>query len=446
MSQSPSKLRSPEDLKTLRETLICSANDGRRCLKLCAGGSCLASGALDVETALKQKLAASGLNETVKISHTGCMGPCVVGPVMLMDDGTFYQGLRPNDAEDIVDCHLLEGKRVDRLIVQSMDQQESYPTQTDIAFFNRQKKVVLRRCGSIDPDSLEDAICAGDYQPVAKALHQLTPEQIIEDVKKSGLRGRGGAGFPTWVKWNLTKREVSDQKYVLCNADEGDPGAYMDRSVLEGDPHSVIEGMILGAYAIGASKGFAYIRAEYPLAVERFQRAINHARERGLLGEDILGSGFSFDLEIRMGSGAFVCGEETALIASIEGKRGEPRTRPPFPAHKGLWDKPTVLNNVETFANVAAIFDMGADVFAANGTEKSKGTKVFALAGSVRNTGLVEVPIGTTLGELIYEIGGGIVGCLGPAAGADLFLSRPGGNRPSGTSRPDGRDPCTRTG
>jgi NADH-quinone oxidoreductase subunit F len=382
----------------------------RQTVRVCMGGSCLASGAQEVFDALGDELEKAGLSKKVSLVGTGCMGPCVQGPVMKVDrDGTFYQGVKPEDAADIVGQHLAGGEIVDRLVVSDADGKASYPKESEIDFFNRQTKIVLRNCGTIDPEQIDDYIAADGYAALAKVLGSMDSGRVISEMKESGLRGRGGAGFPTWLKWNFTAEAEGAQKYVLCNADEGDPGAYMDRSVLEGDPHSVIEGMAIAAFAIGARQGYVYVRAEYPLAVDRLEKALAQAREHGLLGDSILGSDFSFDLEIRMGSGAFVCGEETALIASIEGKRGEPRPRPPFPAHRGLWGMPTVLNNVETYANVPAILLKGAKWYASHGTEMSKGTKAFALAGAVRNTGLVEVPIGTTLGELIYDIGGGII-------------------------------------
>lgn len=376
-------------------------------LLMCAGGGCLASGSDTLLTALRQEIANRSLD--MQVHAVGCMGLCAAGPVlMVLEEGTFYQQVKPEDAGELVES-IGAGNMVERLLYKEPRGDEAIAKITDIPFFQRQTKIVLRHCGRIDPESLPEALSAGVYQGIGKVLAEMTPDDVIAEMKSSGLRGRGGAGFPTWMKWNFTRETPSDQRYMLCNADEGDPGAYMDRSVLEGDPHSLIEGMMIGAYAIGATQGYVYVRAEYPLAVERLQKAIDDAHAVGLLGENILGSDFSFNLEIRMGSGAFVCGEETALIASIEGKRGEPRPRPPFPAQKGLWDKPTVLNNVETYANVPAIMANGAKWYASYGTEKSKGTKVFALAGSVRNTGLVEVPIGTPLGELIYDIGGGIV-------------------------------------
>ena len=375
-------------------------------IKICMGGGCIASGSAAIKNRMQMIMEEKGIKD-VRIKETGCLGPCSKGPVMVIsNDHTFYQDLKVDDVEEIIESHILNGKVVERLTNHD-DKNGSYISKVeDITFFNKQTKIVLRNSGSIDPNSIEDYIGNDGYQALAKAL-TLDPDQIISEMKDSGLRGRGGAGFPTFLKWQFAKKNDADQKYILCNADEGDPGAYMDRSILEGDPHSLIEGMVIGALAIGASKGFVYVRAEYPLAVERLQNAINQAKELGILGKDIMGSKFSFDLEIRMGSGAFVCGEETALIASIEGKRGEPRPRPPFPAEQGLWGKPTVLNNVETYANVAAIILKSGKWFASYGTEKSKGTKVFALAGSIKNSGLVEVPVGSTLGDIIYDIGGG---------------------------------------
>ncbi len=406
-----SKIKTTEALCAWREELKAQQKDDakqREPLMICFGGSCLASGAEKVKAALEAELKAQGMSEAVSLVGTGCMGPCVLGPVMLVGrDQTFYQGVKPEDAADIVG-HLKMGKVVDRLILKSADGKVPYPCRPDIAFFKRQTKIVLRNCGEIDPERVEDYIARDGYQALAKVL-TMDSAAVIDQMKVSGLRGRGGAGFPTWMKWSFTAKSEGDTKYVLCNADEGDPGAYMDRSVLEGDPHSIVEGMAIAAFAVGAEQGYVYVRAEYPLAVERLQKAIDAAKAHGLLGKHILGSAFSFDLEIRMGSGAFVCGEETALIASIEGKRGEPRPRPPFPAQKGLWGKPTVLNNVETYANVPAIILKGGEWYASYGTAKSKGTKAFALAGAVRNTGLVEVPVGTSLGELIYDIGGGIL-------------------------------------
>lgn len=376
---------------------------------VCAGGGCIASGSLMVKAAISKEIKERGLEEKVKMVDTGCLGPCSRGPVIVTaKDKVFYQGITPDDAKEIVEKHILGGEIIERLCWKDEATEKPVPVITDIDFFKRQTKIVLRNCGEIDPLSIEEYIAKDGYLALAQIVTEHSPEYVINEMKKSGLRGRGGAGFPTWMKWSFAQKNESDVKYMLCNADEGDPGAFMDRSVLEGDPHSIIEGMAIGAYSIGASQGYIYVRAEYPLAVERLQVALDRARECGILGKNIFGSNFSFDLEIRMGSGAFVCGEETALIHSIEGKRGEPRPRPPFPAEQGLWGKPSVLNNVETYANVPAIMLKGGDWFASFGTEKSTGTKVFALAGAINNSGLVEVPVGTPLGEIIYDIGNGI--------------------------------------
>ena len=385
-------------------------NAVRTHILICTGGGCIASGALEVSEAFRSELTKHNLADEVHVIETGCLGPCVVGPVAAVyPDGVFYQDLKASDAADIVEQHVLKGRIVERL-VHTTPAGKVIPELSEIGFFSRQLKIVLRNCGVIDPLKIDEYIARDGYGALGKALTSMTPEQVIDEVTKSGLRGRGGAGFPTGLKWNFTRKSKGERKFILCNGDEGDPGAFMDRSVLEGDPHSVIEGMAIGAYAIGATQGYAYIRAEYPLAVERFEKALQQAREYGLLGKNIMGKGFDFDIEIRMGSGAFVCGEETALMTSIEGNRGEPRPRPPFPAVRGLWNMPSCLNNVETFANIAPIIMQGASWFASIGTEKSKGTKVFALAGAVNNTGLVEVPIGMPLGEIIYDIGGGVPG------------------------------------
>ena len=376
---------------------------------VCAGAGCVASGAMELSAALQEALRKHGLDKEIKLVHTGCLGPCAIGPVVVVyPDGIFYQGVKSVDAEDLVQEHLLKGRVVQRLNFKATATEQIIPALQEIEFFQQQQKIVLRNCGVIDPTSIEEYIARDGYQALAKVLTTMKPEQVTDEIKRSGLRGRGGAGFSTGVKWDFTRKAPGTKKYVLCNADEGDPGAFMDRSVLEGDPHSVIEAMAIAAYAIGSDEGFVYVRAEYPLAVERLGMALEQAREMGLIGKNIMGTEFSFDLEIRMGSGAFVCGEETALMRSIEGKRGEPRPRPPFPAIAGLWEKPTLLNNVETYANIPVIILKGAEWFASIGTEKSKGTKVFALAGAVNNTGLVEVPVGTPLGEIIYDIGGGI--------------------------------------
>jgi NADH-quinone oxidoreductase subunit F len=375
---------------------------------VCTGGGCIASGSLQVSAALREALLKKGLADEIRVVETGCLGPCSVGPVAVVyPDGIFYEGIKPEDAATVVDEHLLKGRPVERLVRKAKDDKPEREME-DISFFKRQVKVVLRNCGIIDPLKIEEYIARDGYAALAKVLTSMTPDQVVDEVKKSGLRGRGGAGFLTGLKWALTRKATGDVKYILCNADEGDPGAFMDRSVLEGDPHSVIEGMAIAAYAIGAKEGFIYCRAEYPLAIERLGKALEQAREYGLLGRNIFGKGFDFDLEVRMGAGAFVCGEETALMTSIEGNRGEPRPRPPYPANRGLFGKPSCLNNVETFANVPVIMMKGSSWFASMGTEKSKGTKVFALAGAITNTGLVEVPVGMPLGEIIYDIGGGI--------------------------------------
>jgi len=350
-----------------------------------------------------------GLDNEVQVFETGCLGPCAAGPVAVVHpDGILYQNLKPADAERIAEEHLLKGRVVTDLAYEKRPGGMEALGLQEIPFFRKQVKIVLRNCGLIDPLKIEEYIARDGYMALAKVLTEMTPEQVIDEVKKSGLRGRGGAGFSTGVKWELCRKAPGNEKFTLCNADEGDPGAFMDRSVLEGDPHSLIEAMTIAGYAIGSSQGYVYVRAEYPLAVERLTRAIEHARERGLLGKNIMGSTHSFDLEIRMGSGAFVCGEETALMTSIEGNRGEPRPRPPFPAFKGLWNKPSLLNNVETYAAIPSIILKGSSWYASMGTAKSKGTKVFALAGAVKNTGLVEIPIGMQLGELIFDIGGGM--------------------------------------
>jgi NADH-quinone oxidoreductase subunit F len=378
---------------------------------VCTGSGCIASGALEVVAALREEIQRIGLDAECKVIETGCLGPCAVGPVAVVyPEGVFYQGLKPEDAAEIAEEHLLKGRVVERLTANGAAAGERVRHLQDVPFFSKQVKIVLRNCGVIDPQRIEEYIARDGYGALCRALIGMTPEQVIAEVKRSGLRGRGGAGFPTGLKWELTRKASGERKFVLCNGDEGDPGAFMDRSVLEGDPHSVLEGMAIAAYAIGSSQGYAYVRAEYPLAVERLGAAIEQARQYGLLGQDIMGTGFSFDVEIRMGSGAFVCGEETALMTSIEGNRGEPRPRPPFPAQKGLWGMPSLLNNVETYANIPVILLKGADWYASFGTGKSKGTKVFALAGAVNNTGLVEVPIGAPLGEIVYDIGGGIPG------------------------------------
>ena len=417
MAEKITRIESPQQLTAWREPLQTGPArgvEGVLKILLCTGGGCIASGALALKQALHDAIGQANLVDKVQLVPTGCLGPCVKGPVLLIEPGkVFYQNVKPTDAAEIIEKHILGGEVVQRLTWPGPDDDgelKPTPAQRDITFFNRQQKVVLRNCGLIDPGCIAEFIARDGYRALGKVLSGLTSEDVLAQLKASGLRGRGGAGFPIWQKWSYAHQAPGEKKYVLCNADEGDPGAFMDRSVLEGDPHSVIEGLVIAAYTVGASEGFVYVRAEYPLAVERLEAAIDQARLAGLLGENILGCGFSFDLEIRMGSGAFVCGEETALIASIESLRGEPRPRPPFPALEGLWGKPTVLNNVESYANVPAILLSGGERFAETGTEKSPGTKVFALAGDINIAGLVEVPIGTSLRELIFDIGGGIPG------------------------------------
>ena len=381
---------------------------------ICGGTGCTSSGSKKIQQAFEENIKAFDLEEEVKLVQTGCFGLCALGPVVIVyPDGTFYSMVKPEDVPEIVEEHLLKGRVVERLVYNDTSAPieeiaNNNVSLNDTDFYKSQHRVALRNCGVIDPENIDEYIAVDGYAAVGKVLTEMKPEDVINVIKDSGLRGRGGGGFPTGFKWSLCAPNKADQKYVVCNADEGDPGAFMDRSVLEGDPHCIIEAMAICGYAIGATKGFVYVRAEYPIAVARLQIAINQAREYGLLGKDIFGSGFDFDLNIRLGAGAFVCGEETALMASIEGNRGEPKPRPPFPAVKGLFGKPTVENNVETFANVPQIILNGADWFASMGTEKSKGTKVFALGGKIKHTGLVEVPMGTTLREIIYDIGGGI--------------------------------------
>ena len=380
---------------------------------VCGGTGCTSSGSKAVQTAFEENIAAFGLSEEVKLVQTGCFGLCALGPVVIIyPDGTFYSRVTPEDVKEIVEEHLLKGRVVERLVYADTGSEEivskAEVSLNDTAFYKSQKRIVLRNCGVIDPDSIDEYIAMDGYAALGKVLTEMTPDEVIKLVTDSGLRGRGGGGFPTGRKWALCAPNKAPQKYVVCNADEGDPGAFMDRSILEGDPHSVIEAMAICGYAIGATKGYVYVRAEYPIAVTRLQNAINAANEYGLLGKNIFGSGFDFDLEIRLGAGAFVCGEETALMTSIEGNRGEPRPRPPYPAVKGLYASPTVENNVETFANIPQIILNGVDWFTSMGTEKSKGTKVFALGGKIEHTGLVEIPMGTTLREIIYDIGGGI--------------------------------------
>ncbi len=386
-------------------------NNIRTQLLLCHGTSCMSNGATTVREALEEALREANLEKEVEIITTGCMGICELGPIMVVyPDGVFYQQLKPEDTREIVQEHILKGRVVQHLFYKKPKSEELVAMMEDIDFFKLQKKIARRNCGIIDVNTIDDYIGADGFMALGKALTEMTPQEVIEEVKKSGLRGRGGAGFPTGLKWDFAAKAKGEQKYILCNADEGDPGAFMDRSMLEGDSYSVLEAMMIGGYAIGANQGYIYVRAEYPLAIERLKIAISEMKKHELIGKNILGTGFDFYVEIRMGAGAFVCGEETALMRSIEGKRGEPRPRPPFPANQGLFEFPTVLNNVETLANIPYIILHGADKFASVGTEKSKGTKIFALAGNINNTGLIEVPIGITLGEIVYNIGGGIPG------------------------------------
>ena len=376
---------------------------------ICGGTGCTSSGSVALQEEFENRLAENGLENEVKVVQTGCFGLCALGPIVVVyPEGAFYSRVEKDDVKEIVEEHLLKGRIVKRLLYSETVEEDNIKSLNETNFYAKQKRVALRNCGVINPESIDEYIAIDGYQALGKVLTEMTPEQVIQMIKDSGLRGRGGGGFPTGMKWQFTHDAKGDQKYVACNADEGDPGAFMDRSVLEGDPHTIIEAMAIAGYAVGANQGYIYIRAEYPIAVNRLRIAIEQAREYGLLGKDIFGTGFEFDLDIKLGAGAFVCGEETALLTSIEGDRGEPRPRPPFPAIKGLWEKPTLLNNVETYANITQIILNGVEWFTSMGTEKSRGTKVFALGGKIQNTGLVEVPMGTTLREVVYEIGGGI--------------------------------------
>ena len=376
---------------------------------ICGGTGCTSSGSVALQEEFENRLKENGLESEVKLVQTGCFGLCALGPIVVVyPEGAFYSRVEKDDVKEIVEEHLLKGRIVKRLLYSETVQEDNIKSLNETQFYAKQLRVALRNCGVINPDNIEEYIALDGYQALAKALTEMTQEEVIQMVKDSGLRGRGGGGFSTGLKWQFTHDAPGDQKYVACNADEGDPGAFMDRSILEGDPHALIEAMAIAAYAVGADQGYVYIRAEYPIAVDRLRTAIAQAKEYGLLGKDIFGTGFNFDLDIKLGAGAFVCGEETALLTSIEGKRGEPRPRPPFPAVKGLWGKPTLLNNVETYANIPQIILKGVEWFTSMGTEKSKGTKVFALGGKINNTGLVEVPMGTTLREIVEEIGGGI--------------------------------------
>ncbi|MEW6161803.1 MAG: NADH-quinone oxidoreductase subunit NuoF [Nitrospirota bacterium] len=385
-------------------------SDKKYVVRVCLGTGCISGGSLNVYEALKRNGESSGLKNVI-IDFTGCHGFCQRGPIVDIEPGgIFYSEVKEEDVTDIVQQHLKKGKFVDRLFYRHPSTGETIPCSRDIPFYSRQQRIILRNCGHINPENIGDYLAVGGYESLKKVLSEMTPEQVISEISSSVLRGRGGAGFVTGLKWEFCHREPGKEKYIICNADEGDPGAFMDRSILEADPHSVLEGMVIGAYAIGANQGYIYCRAEYPLALERLRIALRQMEEHGLLGNDILGSGFNFHIKIKEGAGAFVCGEETALIASIEGKRGMPRTRPPFPAISGLWGKPTIINNVKTLASVPVIIAKGSNWYSGIGTEKSKGTVVFALTGKIANSGLVEVPMGIELRELIYEIGGGISG------------------------------------
>ena len=376
---------------------------------VCGGTGCTSSHSAEIIAEFEKEIAEKGLADEIKVIRTGCFGLCALGPIVVVyPEGAFYSQIKVEDVPEIVDEHLIKGRIVKHLLYDDTVAGDTVKSLNETQFYKKQKRVALRNCGVIDPENINEYIAMDGYQALAKCLTEYTPDEVIQIVKDSGLRGRGGGGFPTGLKWSFTRKNQADQKYVVCNADEGDPGAFMDRSVLEGDPHCIVEAMAICGYATGATEGYIYVRAEYPIAVKRLQIAIDEARELGLLGKNIFDSGFDFDLHIRLGAGAFVCGEETALMTSIEGNRGEPRPRPPFPAQKGLFGKPTTENNVETFANIPQIILHGAESFASMGTERSKGTKVFALGGNIKHTGLVEIPMGTTLREIVEDIGGGI--------------------------------------
>jgi len=400
------KLTSPQKLAEFRDQTVEKKKSYRARVLICMTG-CRALGAVELGKAFRAKLAESGLDKEVDVVDAGCHGQCSRAPVVLIEPHDYlYGGVRPDDVDEIIETTLRNGQPVERLCASSNGQISA--SMGDVEFYKHQRRIVLKNCGRIDPKRIEDAVACGGYEAAAKALTSMTPEEVIDEVREAGLRGRGGAGFPAGVKWGFCRKAPGEEKYLICNADEGDPGAFMDRALLEGTPHQVIEGMIVAAYAIGATQGFIYVRAEYPIAVEHIGIALDQAHACGLLGNDIFGSGFNFDIEVRMGAGAFVCGEETALIASLEGERGMPRSRPPFPANKGFRGKPTNINNVETLANVPIIIANGKDSYCATGTEGSKGTKIFALAGKVNDTGLVEVPMGATLRQIVFDVGGGV--------------------------------------
>ena len=384
-----------------------NADTREKHILVCQGTGCTSSKSPQILENFKKIIEEKGI-QNVRVIKTGCFGLCAKGPIVIIrPEDTFYAMVTPDDCEEIIKSHIVEGKVVERLLCKDIDGTKVTKLD-DLTFYKKQKRIALKNCGVINPEDIDEYIAFDGYRALARVLVEMNSDEVIETIEKSGLRGRGGAGFPTGKKWRATRDAKGDKKYVVCNADEGDPGAFMDRSILEGDPHCVVEAMMIAGYAVGADKGYIYVRAEYPIAVKRFQTAIDQAKEYGILGKNIWGTDFSFDLEVRLGAGAFVCGEETALLESIEGRRGQPRLKPPFPANAGLWGKPTLINNVETYANITKIILNGADWYASIGTEKSKGTKVFALGGNVNNTGLVEVPMGTTLREIVYDIGGGI--------------------------------------
>ncbi len=404
-------LRDIQDPEVKKDIENAKASANAADILVCGGTGCMSSDSFDIVSNIKKELEKNGLDKNVEVMKTGCFGFCEKGPIVLVSpDNTFYVEVKPSDAAEIVESHIKNKQKVDRLIYEEPLTKKKIDTQHEMPFYKKQMRIALQNCGIINPEKAEEYLATKGFQALAKCLFEMTPEATIDLVKKSGLKGRGGAGFLTGLKWELTRKNASDQKYIICNADEGDPGAFMDRSILEGDPCSVLEAMAIAGYSIGSNVGYIYIRAEYPLAISRLLIAIDELHEMGLLGKNIMGSGFDFDIELKYGAGAFVCGEETALIHSVEGKRGEPTSKPPFPAQSGLWEKPTSVNNVETLANIPKIILKGADWYNKIGTENSKGTKVFALAGKINNVGLVEVPMGTTLREIIYDIGGGIKG------------------------------------
>ena len=414
---------SEEKRKELDLRVNTKADTREKHILVCQGTGCTSSKSPEILENFRKILKEKNI-ENVRVIKTGCFGLCAKGPIVIIrPEDTFYANVKPEDCEEIIETHIVKGELVQRLLCKDIDG-KVVNSLDELNFYKKQKRIALKNCGMINPEDIDEYLAFDGYKALEKVLTSMKPEEVIDVVTKSGLRGRGGAGFPTGKKWELTKANEADQKYVVCNADEGDPGAFMDRSILEGDPHSVLEAMEIAGYTIGANKGFIYVRAEYPIAVKRLEIAINQAREYGILGKNIFGTGFDFDIEIRLGAGAFVCGEETALLESIEGKRGQPRVKPPYPAQSGLWGKPTLINNVETYANIAQIILKGSSWYSSIGTEKSKGTKVFALGGNVNNIGLVEVPMGTTLREIVYDIGGGIPN------GRDFKAAQTGG--PSG--------------